>query len=60
MKQTINKHKPKWQEVMMKKRQDIRKQNKGNSFYDVMKPRKYKDNRKYQLVAGITKPQFKK
>lgn len=45
---------------MMKKRQDIRKQNKGNSFYDVMKPRKYKDNRKYQLVAGITKPQFKK
>lgn len=39
-------------------RQDIRKRNKGNSFYDVMEPRSYKDKRKYQLVAGITKAEF--
>lgn len=39
-------------------RQDIRKMNKGNSFYDVMKPRDYKDNREYKLVAGITEAEF--
>ena len=41
-------------------RQDIRKRNKGNSFYDVMEPRSYKDKREYQLVAGITKAKFKR
>lgn len=44
----------------MKKREDIRKQNKGNSFYDVMKPRKYKDNMEYKLVAGISMAVFSK
>lgn len=45
---------------MMKKREDIRKQNKGNSFYDVMKPREYKDKMEYKLVAGLSMPVFKK
>ena len=44
----------------MEKREDIRKQNKGNSFYDVMKPRDYKDNMGYKLVAGIRKALFTK
>lgn len=39
-------------------RENIRKRNKGNSFYDVMQPRSYKDNMKYKLVAGITKAVF--
>lgn len=39
-------------------RQDIRKRNKGNSFYDVMEPRSYKDKRKYQIVAGLKKAVF--
>lgn len=43
----------------MKQREDIRKQNKGNSFYDVMKPRTYKDNQEYKLVVGITRAVFK-
>lgn len=42
----------------MKQREDIRKQNKGNSFMDVMRPRTYKDNMKYKLVAGITRAVF--
>lgn len=44
----------------MKKREDIRKLNKGNSFYEVMKPRVYKDKMEYKLVAGLTMAQFKK
>ena len=40
--------------------QNIRKRNKGNSFYDVMEPRNYKEKREYQLVAGITKAEFKR
>ncbi len=44
----------------MEKREDIRKQNKGNSFYDVMKPREYKDSMNYKLVAGITMAVFSK
>ena len=43
-----------------KKREDIRKVNKGNSFYDVFKKRDYKDSMGYKLVAGITKAEFKK
>lgn len=42
----------------MKKREDIRKRNKGNSFYDVMKPRDYKDKMEYKLVAGLTMASF--
>lgn len=45
---------------MMKKREDIRKRNKGNSFYDVMKPRAYKDKMEYKLVAGLTMAIFTK
>ena len=44
----------------MKKREDIRKQNKGNSFYDVMKPRAYKDKMEYKLVAGLRMAVFTK
>ncbi len=40
-------------------RQNIRKRNKGNSFYDVMEQRNYKEKREYQLVAGLTKAEFK-
>ncbi len=43
----------------MKKREDIRKVNKGNSFYDVFEPRTIKDNQQYKLIAGITKVIFK-
>lgn len=46
--------------LIMKKREDIRKVNKGNSFYDVFKKRSYKNNREYQLVAGIPKAVFTK
>ena len=42
----------------MQKREDIRKVNKGNSFYDVFLPRSYKENQEYKLVAGITKAVF--
>ncbi len=41
-------------------REDIRKVNKGKSFYDVMKPRKYKDKMEYKLVTGLTMPIFSK
>ncbi len=34
-------------------REDTRKVNKGNSFYDVMKRREYKDKMEYKLVAGL-------
>ncbi len=44
----------------MGKREDIRKRNKGNSFYDVMKPRAYKDKMEYKLVAGLRKAVFRK
>lgn len=43
----------------MKKREDIRKVNKGNSFYDVFEPRTYKDNQGYKLISGITRVIFK-
>lgn len=42
----------------MLKIEDIRKVNKGNSFYDVFKKRSYKENREYKLMAGITKAEF--
>ena len=42
----------------MKGREDIRKVNKGNSFYDVFKARDRKDNMEYKLVAGITQAVF--
>lgn len=42
----------------MKGREDIRKVNKGNSFYDVFKERSFKDNQEYKLVAGITRAVF--
>ena len=32
----------------MQKREDIRKVNKGNSFYDVFLPRSYKENQEYK------------
>lgn len=41
-------------------REDIRKVNKENSFYDVMKRREYKDKMEYKLVAGLTMPIFSK
>lgn len=41
-------------------REDIRKVNKGNSFYDVMKSREYKDKMAYKLVAGLAMPIFSK
>ena len=44
----------------MGKREDIRKQNKGKSFYDVMKPRTYKDKMEYKLVAGLTMAVFRR
>lgn len=44
----------------MGKREDIRKQNKGSSFYDVMKPRTYKDKMEYKLVAGLRMVVFTK
>lgn len=44
----------------MKQREDIRKMNKGNSFYDVMKPREYKDKMEYKRVAGLTRAVFKR
>ena len=44
----------------MKGREDIRKLNKGNSFYDVFKKRSYKENQEYKLVVGITKAVFSK
>lgn len=42
----------------MKGREDIRKVNKGNSFYDVFKRRSFKDHQEYKLVAGITRAVF--
>ncbi len=42
----------------MKGREDIRKVNKGNSFYDVFEKRSFKDNQAYKLVAGITRAVF--
>ena len=42
-----------------KKRRHTKK-NKGNSFYDVMKPRAYKDKMEYKLVAGLTMAIFTK
>ena len=44
----------------MGKREDIRKRNKGNSFYDVMKPRAYKDKMEYKLVVGLRIAVFRK
>ena len=44
----------------MGKREDIRKRNKGNSFYDVMKLRAYKDKMEYKLVAGLTMAVFRR
>lgn len=44
----------------MKQREEIRKVNKGNSFYDVFAPRNYKENQKYKLIAGIAKVIFTK
>ena len=42
----------------MKGREDIRKVNKGTSFYDVCETRSFKDNQAYKLVAGITRAVF--
>lgn len=47
-------------EISETKREDIRKVNKGNSFYDVMEHRDYKDKLEYQRVAGLTQPIFSK
>lgn len=41
-------------------RENIRRVNKYNSFYDVFTPRTYKDNQEYKIVAGIAKAIFSK
>lgn len=42
----------------MNERENIRKVNNGNSFYDVFVKRSYRDNQEYKLVAGIRKAVF--
>ena len=48
------------EDISMKKREEIRKINTGNSFYDVFKSRTYKDKEIYKMVAGITPVIFSK
>lgn len=44
----------------IRKRENIRKVNNGNSFYDVFKKRSFKENQEYRLVAGIPRVRFSK
>ncbi len=44
----------------IRKRENIRKVNNGNSFYDVFEKRSFKDNQAYKLVAGLTRVRFSK
>lgn len=44
----------------MKQRENIRKINKGESFYDTFKQRSHNDNVEYKIVAGITQAKFSK